>query len=187
MADKCEWKDLEIDNLPPDILTGDYEFEYMSKSIHEWMSAELYRIDKSERIKLIENLIAGNFEYHYRKLEPAKPLIVKSGNTWVAYYDGVDYLYLRIKNNIIDDDLEKNLLTSIKYPSIDTAPWKPFSEIELTDEIALLRPMVKIDGIPDKLYTLIYSENTTLYLVNSITSHHRYFAQCRLATAKELS
>jgi hypothetical protein len=51
-----EWKELDKDNLPPDILYSDYEFEFMflksgwsksEKSVHEILN----RLDHSESLK----------------------------------------------------------------------------------------------------------------------------------------
>lgn len=61
-----DWKELAIDNLPPDILTGDYEF--ISKASKEvaytfpWLT-ESHR----ERLMILAN--NGEFDYCYRKVE----------------------------------------------------------------------------------------------------------------------
>ncbi len=79
-----------------------------------------------------------------------EPLIVKSGGTWVAHWKDVDYLCtnpdhfkLILKENW-QDDIEIN----------STDYWKPFSEIELTDDIAKLRPMVIDCKFIEKLYAI---------------------------------
>lgn len=59
-----EWKELEIDNLPPDILTGKYEFMLIDKMI-----GYVHNVDK---IHIIEGLLKGE-KYHYRKLSPTPP------------------------------------------------------------------------------------------------------------------
>jgi hypothetical protein len=61
------WKELEIDNLPPDILTGEYEFEWKFQS-GEWEKSER----ETTRYKLIELLMTTQ-EYRYRKPEPKAP------------------------------------------------------------------------------------------------------------------
>ena len=65
-----------------------------------------------------------------------KPLIVKSGGTLVAHFEGVNYLCIDPNNTTGTIEAFKNQL---KLSNI----WKPFSEIILTDEIAKLRPMIK--------------------------------------------
>lgn len=42
-----EWKELDISNLPPDILVGDYEFEYVGK-YSSWHESAVYRYRKPE-------------------------------------------------------------------------------------------------------------------------------------------
>ena len=62
-----EWKELEIDNLPPDILTGDYEFLYKLDHL-DW--------DKSDvgRLTMLNNLMNPyGLKYRYRKPEPKQP------------------------------------------------------------------------------------------------------------------
>jgi len=137
---KCEWKNLEIDNLPPDILTGDYEFEYDS---------DFWTKSTEDVLEILRKIQLPSFYYRYRKQEE-EPLIVKSGGTWVAYWKSVDYLCtnpdhfkLILKENW-QDDIEIN----------STDYWKPFSEIELTDEIAKLRPMVIDCESIEKLYAI---------------------------------
>ena len=61
-----EWKDLKIDNLPPDILAGDYEWEWTNP---DWCLCELTVIDILGRLKL-----SGESEYYrYRKPQPKAP------------------------------------------------------------------------------------------------------------------
>lgn len=81
-----------------------------------------------------------------RKPEPEpeeKPLIEKSGETWAAHWEGVDYLYSHSKTIDIHRAKESfhYCIEAGKYPPM----WLSFDEIEkegLTDEIAKLRPMV---------------------------------------------
>ena len=60
-----EWKPLEVDNLPPDILTGDYEFECW-KRWQEWQSS-----DSSPSLILSQMSNRGvKYRYRPRKHEP---------------------------------------------------------------------------------------------------------------------
>ncbi len=59
-----DWKPLEIDNLPSDILTGDYEFEVFRES--EWTE------NISSMITIIANLTARAFKYRYRLKQTKK-------------------------------------------------------------------------------------------------------------------
>ncbi len=74
--------------------------------------------------------------------EPEPSLIIKkSCNTWVARYEGVDWLMISL--DLIDfDEIElKGLLER------GSDHWKPISEIEITDQIALLRPMIVLTEV----------------------------------------
>ena len=53
-----EWKELEIGNLPPDILVGDYEFEYVAEGC--------------PIIRIIDGLMERE-TYRYRKRQPKAP------------------------------------------------------------------------------------------------------------------
>ncbi len=109
--------------------------------------------------------------------KPSQPIIKKSGETWVARFDGVDYLW--INNCEPRQDVTERML-------LESTSWKPISEIELTDEIAKLRPMVKIEQNQGTLYG--YLEDSDRY--NSIVID-RYkdlnaFKDAKLATIDDL-
>ena len=64
-----EWKELKIDDLPPDILTGDYEFE--GNFYGRW---EHRNNNPQARSNFIENLLTRvGHNYRYRKPEPKAP------------------------------------------------------------------------------------------------------------------
>lgn len=62
-----EWKELKIDNLPPDILVGDYEFEkYTTDGYQEsWDSEPGMRTD-------ILVCLEDGTDYRYRKRQPVE-------------------------------------------------------------------------------------------------------------------
>lgn len=60
-----EWKELQINNLPPDILTGKYEF--CLKDI-----ANIGCLSNGAIFDLLKAIINGD-EYQYRKPEPKQP------------------------------------------------------------------------------------------------------------------
>ena len=62
-----EWKELQIDNLPPDILTGGYEWQVWRDDLACWYIGDLSfkNIVRGEKYKL--------FNYRYRKPEPKTP------------------------------------------------------------------------------------------------------------------
>jgi len=120
-----------------------------------------------------------------RKPEPEKPLIVKSGGTWVAHWKGVDYLLIM--------GTKKETPPSLFYTHTETTEvagaWKPFSEIEkegLTDEIAKLRPIVVEDGYSFK-YILWGIDTSACILADKTHSiFWKNIEQISLATPHEL-
>lgn len=128
---------------------------------------------------------------YIRSAETAKPLIVKSGETWVAYWDGIDYL-CSDPSHVEDFMDEIGIWDTIESLSEN---WESFTGdnpdiTELTDGIALLRPIVAVcdnkedqkDNIRQKYDKLVYVDCTEYaYIIPG--GRYRY---CRLATAKEL-
>ena len=94
------------------------------------------------------------------KPEP-EVIICKSGGTWVARYDGVEYLCMR-KPNLNHWDIEEDFnmyRDNIEY-------WKSISEIEITDEIAKLNPLVVSDAYG--LCHLIAISRNEIFIVSDI-------------------
>ena len=124
-----------------------------------------------------------------KDIEPAQLKIIKSGDTWVAEYDGVDYLWVEKSNVYTPDD--KDLIDDYIHDGL----YKPFAEIEITDEIAKLRPMMCMNiGIKTyhrrKLYAVIFDPVTTKYLIHGDMDYNCKFADpidWRLATVKDLT
>lgn len=120
-------------------------------------------------------------------VKPEPEVVIKqSGGTWVARYDGVDYLCLdpeehkAIKKNMEECENEGDIITNFKYV------WKPISEIKITDDIAKLRPMVvhgtygtfKLWGVDDSDALIENISNGDLYWRNK--------GVIRLATVDDL-
>ena len=63
-----EWINFKIDNLPPDILTGYYEVQFLNNVWKE--SGDFNHLDRLEWLKI---LYEGQLEYRYRKPEPKAP------------------------------------------------------------------------------------------------------------------
>ena len=74
------------------------------------------------------------------KPEPAKPLIVKSGGTFVTEHEGINYLWT--------EQEPPEDIGSIDFDGMWRVHcgWIDFNEITLDDEIAKLRPMVRIES-----------------------------------------
>lgn len=107
-----------------------------------------------------------------RKPEP-KVIIKKSGGTWVKREDGIDYLWMRPE-----------------LPTSCNTEWKPISEIKITDEIALLRPL--IISVKHGKGILLGSGrglSETQYVVDFVREYDSlvtYDDKIRLATVKDI-
>jgi len=122
-----------------------------------------------------------------RKPEPAKPLVVRSGRTWVAHWKGVNYLYCAECSSWKIEMAETSFSNFTRGHFIIDG-WKPFSEITLDDEIAKLRPLCRFissdpwnPGQLTWINTLVYVDEND-YMTRNGTSH----TECELLTAKEL-
>lgn len=83
----------------------------------------------------VDSDINRTIRYRERKPEP-EVIIKRSGGTWVARHDGVDYLCRESSWN------EYDIKTGDFNKLVEGGVWKPIKEITITDEIALLRPMI---------------------------------------------
>ena len=158
----------------------------VEETVHEGMKVYLLpRKEFNERLYnyaheliLIQEENSNNSDI--RKPE-SKPLIVKSGETWAAYWKGIDYLYVGIPGDFyFEFKPMPEVLNS--YGNMYKS-WKPFSDITLDDEIAKLRPVCKF-----------YRDNMTwhnklVYVDDNdyITANGSCYPNCRLATPNELN
>lgn len=167
MKNKCEWiqlKDLSCIFKPCDgfngkIIEGFYSTDEDNFSIDTFCKCKQCGADIS---KPEEN-----------------PIIRKNGDTWVARFDGVDYLWTWKGEPSLSPP-------SGYFLSCIPSYWKPFSEIELTDEIAKLRPMVMSDVMKLKLLCVLPNRQNQVVveqgeLINAYPLRH-----IRLATIDDL-
>ena len=132
----------------------------------------------SEEFQEFEKGIKQMSDFYNAESEPDQPIIKKSGETWVARFDGVDYL------KTIPCLTEVTLPAFFYHETKDiVSDWKPFTKLEITDEIAKLRPVVAGKGV-NVIDTLIYvKENHGWpYVVKDCGSWNT----CRLATIDDL-
>ena len=125
-----------------------------------------------------------------RKPESKKPLIVKSGGTYVAYWQSVDYLLVRPWEYSNEEHIRSTFKLNLLGNPDD---WKSFTGpnpdiTELTDEIAKTRPMVISDPTPNRSRLFCKLVWVDVDNINLITSEgwngNNHF---RLATPKELN
>ncbi len=124
-----EWKELEKDSLPPDILTGGYEFSDYDTPTHQHIPTSLVVLD------ILNNILLCRFRYYYRKPEPKQPShseiwnkCWKNGDMWVrviSYENGVYWIF----DKSSDDDT--NEFTSVSkdwFIGVESADIPPYKE-----------------------------------------------------------
>ncbi len=79
-----DWKELKIDDLPPDILTGDYEFMFEAE--------EIGFVYPRDRANIFDNLIRNNGKYRYRKPDPKQPTHEELADQYYEDESGPFYL-----------------------------------------------------------------------------------------------
>lgn len=99
-------------------------------------------------------------------------IIKKSGGTYAAMDKNIDYLFINC------EELKKK---EIPLDFSNRKFWKPISEIEITDEISKLRPMVVVDNSIMKLIAVQLNERGYKYHFLSNRSD-----DCSLATVSDL-
>jgi len=99
-----DWKELKKDNLPPDILTGDYEFQYFS--IDVWLD------ENGSYLDLISDLINGA-KFRYRKKQKPAPTHEQIMTKWwkdrwhhawvkvIRYEPNKDYPYFALDGDVV--------------------------------------------------------------------------------------
>ncbi|MCK5613575.1 hypothetical protein KAR91_67520 [Candidatus Pacearchaeota archaeon] len=120
-----------------------------------------------------------------RKPEPEKPLIVKSGETWVVHWEGVDYLCVKPRDWDDIQEMDEGLCTFSEILRKHPDGWKSFSEITLDDETAKLRPMVTCYKDTDIICKLLGIHGHRAVTLNNSDAFVGW-GEYRLATAKEL-
>jgi hypothetical protein len=122
-----------------------------------------------------------------------EPIIEKSGNTWVAHWKGVDYIstWTKAMGRFVADKSFKNCVIDKGYHG-GINVWQSFTGdnpdiTELTDEIALLRPMVRY-GISlkplDQLVHVIL--NSSQQVFNESTDKYTTITSGQLATVQDI-
>ncbi len=155
---KCEWKDGIF-----------YPCEFASEEVF------------SENKTIMGNILELSHIWNYcpscgGDITRSEPIIEKSGGTWVARHERINYLWVGVsgvkKTNHFFDH-KGYIMTNV---------WKPFSEIKITDEIAKLRPKVVVLEDLEILYGVC---SKAIYTTKS-TTHLSSADVVRLATVDDL-
>ncbi len=160
MSDKCEWKN----------------GEFKACETHYYMLGSACCISMKRGEEYFEEAGLGAQRMNFcpfcgadiRKPEPVVK-ICRSGETWVAEYDGVDYLcvmpagFNTLKPN--SDNFVGMILTGI---------FKPISEIEITDEdIIHLHPNVLAERYGSRSTTIYAYKHGQVVLFDSYNKNFR--------------
>jgi len=151
------------------------------------MSDNYKLAELEERIKSLEEFAEKfGLPENIRKTEP-KVIIRKSGGTWVKRENGIDYLCMNPSDVVEEDDILNELSGIMK--------WKPINEIEITDEIAHMHPLVE-SGITGNIVPLLAVRDSAyscgeivkgrFYITEEINVGPITSATCRLATVEDL-
>ena len=171
---ECNWKDGKMDHC--NLFDG--------QMIYEIKKYDNGGID-------VKNYKCLHCHGSMQKPEEEKPLIVKSGETWVKYENGINSLWMH--GGIVEPpelrlDLNESQIKAFKQD------WKSFTGpnpdiTELTDEIALLRPMVMVRNHVNNIRVL--GKLIYIGLEHTQDEPYKYYtpqnvwANCRLAIAHE--
>lgn len=158
---KCEWKNGEFDPC-----------DAMGFTLHHNLIT--YKMD---RHKIEISGISTPLRYcpccgaYIRKPKP-QVIIKRSGETWVKREGGIDYLWMESP-----------------YSTKPTlyGPWKPISEIEITDEVGRLRCLVRISS-DNEIYSLwgVYQGSAFVTIENDDKPYHVRVEDIRIANVDDI-
>ncbi len=77
------WKELKKDNLPADILTGGYEFQFWNRSTDMWCN------DQYADVIEVLDMLKENVKYRYRKKEKPAPTHEDIMSKWWKDHNGI--------------------------------------------------------------------------------------------------
>lgn len=160
----------------------------------EWVGGVFNRCKKHrehvDKMKSNKDFLYITWDYSHcpfcgEKIKPEeKPelIIKKSGNTWVARYEGVDYLCIYLDGIYICPTIDQF------KEELENGNWKPIQKVEITDDIALLRPMV-VDCVVGARYRLWGKDDSGNLIVQSGINYKLEYIPClpmSLATVDDL-
>lgn len=157
----------------------------MKKEIKEFkhITNDLYEIAESPYFNDEMRNNAQALQY-YIDTYKEEPVVMKSGGTWVAEYEGRDYICI-VKTN--EDDIESMDYTNLQ----DRTWWKPIKETKITDEIVNLNPSVITNAY--HIAILLAMSKSEIFIVSDINdgewecrTTEPMHSLKRLATVKDL-
>jgi len=115
-----DWKELEIGNLPPDILTGEYEWQMLQNI--QWVTP-VKEGEYLDVLQILNKLESKHKRYRYRRPEPKQPtheeILTKwwrVGNSWtrvIEYNNEIGSAYLiYIEDRFVTADWFRGLESS---------------------------------------------------------------------------
>jgi len=129
----------------------------------------------------------------YRDKPEPEITIKKDGGTWVKRENGIDYLCMNPSDVVEEDDILNELSGTMRWKQINDKNGKPV--LEITDEIAKLRPMVE-SGITGNIVPLLAVRDSAyscgeivkgrFYITEEINVGPMTSANCRIATMEDL-
>lgn len=154
----------------------------------EWKDGKFYPCD------WFDPNVTGNRQSCYciacdEKIDKPEPevIIKKSGGTWVARHDGVDYFcedsdMYSCKEDIVgeytQDHPDNNMFEWCTW-------WTPIKEVKIDDDTAKLRPMVVDDSTGDRNPYVLYAVTNEGTAIVDVACCHRV-SNIRLATVEDL-
>jgi len=113
-----EWKELKIDNLPSDILTGDYEFQVWGRNSKGELPNAFYDYKNYNSIfNLLVSLKAYRYRYRYRK--PEQPNYETLAECYIN--DDMGALGLNLPHDLLRDavaEIQENCEREVKLAFI---------------------------------------------------------------------
>lgn len=171
------------------------DLEFYKEIIEDYQDA-VKLLNQALRLKdeVIEGLTANKKESSMLQqckalsMKSRKPTIIKSGDTWVAEWKGVDYLMVQSHGGISFELDIPRWDREVFEKSLKRNEWKPISEIEITDEIAKLRPKLIEDWDNGEIHDVVFMglRRGVLYHDDGASTLSTTKHSFRLATVKDL-
>ena len=119
------------------------------------------------------------------------PIVVKSGETYVAHSKGVDYICLDpwnyLEDILKDPPLVFDIIETTGFGRTERGGWENILEVEITDEIAKLRPMMRTEQYGLQKLWGIRSDSGRPFICSDSGKDVKEWVWLGLATVKDLT